>query len=241
MLFSGVLLGVGIHHLIATGTCSSTGYSANYGPVPTCPSGTGWWMAFLFAGIFGAIIGGFVSAFSTVGLIMPVTFGGVGFGALSLLFDSHAKSGSKTFGAIFGGAFALVAVGIAFAVIGGAISSARSKPKKRRSGSTIIGGTPPSTTSAFGSPQSTATDAAAASVFGGDAKSADPILGAYAAGQSGTVVPAASTSVAGLGSVASAPSGDALDKISRLAELHSKGVLTDDEFGREKAKILGLS
>ena len=31
LLFTGVLMGVGIHHLISTGTCSSTGYSGTMG------------------------------------------------------------------------------------------------------------------------------------------------------------------------------------------------------------------
>ena len=45
LLFGAVALGVGMHHLVATGTCSSTGYSSHYGPVPYCPKGTGWWIA----------------------------------------------------------------------------------------------------------------------------------------------------------------------------------------------------
>jgi hypothetical protein len=57
LLFSAIVLGVGIHHLVSTGTCSSTGYSGNFGPVPHCPSGTGWWVAFLFVGIIGGIVG----------------------------------------------------------------------------------------------------------------------------------------------------------------------------------------
>ncbi len=67
LLFTAVLMGVGIHHLVNTGTCSSTGYAANYGPVPYCPSGTGWWMAFLFIGIIGGIVGGALAGGSTVG------------------------------------------------------------------------------------------------------------------------------------------------------------------------------
>jgi hypothetical protein len=36
-----------------------------------------------------------------------------------------------------------------------------------------------------------------------------------------------------------APSGgDAIEKIARLAELRDKGALTEDEFNREKAKLL---
>jgi hypothetical protein len=97
LLFSGVLLGVGIHHLIATGTCSSTGYSANYGPVPTCPSGTGWWFAFVFGGVIGGLIGALMAG--SLGLVFAGLFGAIGFGALSILFDSHTQSGEKVFGA----------------------------------------------------------------------------------------------------------------------------------------------
>lgn len=93
VLFSAILLGVGIHHVVATGTCSSTGYSANYGPVPTCPAGTGWWFAFLFGGIFGCLIGAAMAR--SVGLVFAGIFGAIGFGALSNLLDSSASTGTK--------------------------------------------------------------------------------------------------------------------------------------------------
>jgi hypothetical protein len=32
---------------------------------------------------------------------------------------------------------------------------------------------------------------------------------------------------------------DTLDKLARLGELHQSGVLTDEEFAQQKAKILG--
>src|SRR5690348_9084803 len=96
LLFSGILLGVGIHHLVATGTCSSTGYSANYGPVPTCPSGTGWWFAFVFGGIIGCLIGSALAA--GVGFVFASIFGAIGFGALTIVFDSSASNGTKLFG-----------------------------------------------------------------------------------------------------------------------------------------------
>jgi membrane protease subunit (stomatin/prohibitin family) len=35
--------------------------------------------------------------------------------------------------------------------------------------------------------------------------------------------------------------GSAADQLSRLAELHQQGALTDDEFAAAKAKILGTS
>src|SRR5579872_3370673 len=108
MLFSAVLLGVGIHHLIATGTCSSTGYSAYYGPVPTCPSGTGWWFAFVFGGVIGGLVGALMAG--SLGLVFAGIFGAIGFGSLSIAFDSHTQSGEVVFSAIFGGCFALVGV-----------------------------------------------------------------------------------------------------------------------------------
>jgi uncharacterized protein YnzC (UPF0291/DUF896 family) len=36
----------------------------------------------------------------------------------------------------------------------------------------------------------------------------------------------------------SAPGNDALDKIAKLAKLREQGALTEDEFNREKAKLL---
>jgi hypothetical protein len=37
------------------------------------------------------------------------------------------------------------------------------------------------------------------------------------------------------------PAIDRVDQLKRLAELHTAGVLTDDEFAAENAKILGAS
>src|SRR5947209_12098735 len=108
LLFIAILLCVGMHHLIATGTCSSTGYSAHFGPVQHCPSGTGAWFAFVFGGIFGALIGAGMTG--STGLVFASIFGGIGFGSLSLLFDSHASSSPKIFAAAFGGCFAAVSV-----------------------------------------------------------------------------------------------------------------------------------
>ena len=36
-----------------------------------------------------------------------------------------------------------------------------------------------------------------------------------------------------------APAPSSIDQLKELGELHASGVLTDDEFAREKAKILG--
>ena len=219
LLFGSVLLGVGMHHLIKTGTCSSTGYSSHYGPVPFCPAGTGWWILFVVGGIFLAVIGGLVSGGSSAMLILPAVFAGIGIGALTIAFDSTASSSSKTFGMIFGGAFAVC--GLVPLLLWG-ISALR------RTGAR----TPPSGLSPT-------------------ALKGDPIMGAYASGQAAS--PSATTmSAFGTPSAFSAPaapmvtapaapassSGDALDKLSKLAKLREQGALTEDEFNREKAKLL---
>jgi hypothetical protein len=209
LLFGGVLLGVGIHHLIRTGTCSSTGYSANYGPVPTCPSGTGWWVAFLFGGIIAGIIGGFMVAGSGGMTISPMffgIFGGIGFGALSLLLDSHAKSGTQVFGGIFGGCFAIVGVGAGWAMVSAAFKSVGG------GGSTSSSRTSMSRTAAIASVP--------------------------------TVVTNAFTSLNPTSARAPAPrrpAADPLDQIEKLSDLHKSGVLTDEEFEKEKAKLLAES
>jgi hypothetical protein len=246
LLFSGVLLGVGIHHLVATGTCSSTGYSANYGPVPYCPSGTGWWFAFVFGGVIGGLAGAMMSG--SLSLVFAGIFGAIGFGSLSILFDSHVQSSTKIFGGVFGGCFALVGIGAGAVVIGSALGSLRG-PKKRstasRTSSSGVAATStfgtPQAASAFGTPQ-------AASAFGGASSEADPIMSAYnasagAAPATATTPPAARPSpiglVPGLQAARQAKASDPIDELTKLAEMHRIGTLTDAEFASAKAKLLG--
>jgi hypothetical protein len=224
LLFGSILLGVGIHHLIATGTCSSTGYSANYGPVPTCPSGTGAWMGFLFGGIVLGLIGGFMLASSGPFSISPIffgIFGGIGFGAMSLLIDSKVSSGSQVFGGIFGGCFAVVGVGAGIAMIRG-----------------IIG-------TSGGSTGSSSKSSSSARIV---SNAFSPSSGRSSRGNSGSPRDVVSgmadltrtlRNVASQAAAPSSASSDPLDQVEKLAALHSSGALTDEEFAREKAKILG--
>jgi hypothetical protein len=251
------LTGVGIHHLVSTGTCSSTGYAANYGPVPYCPSGTGWWIAFLFIGIIGGIVGGFLAGGSTAGLINGSIFTAIGVGSFTVVFDKHASS--KTFAGVFGGSFAVVGGIILMFVLASVFRSAQPSSRrergKPRGGSTLLGSR---ITSAFGTPQTTGPGSSVSSAFGTPGKEVDPIMGAYAAGHSGgaqtglsgTGLSTSGLSDSGLGGLSSgvgaptAPSpggevGSALDSLSKLADLHQAGALTDAEFAREKAKLLG--
>lgn len=202
LLFSAVLLGVGIHHVLLTGTCSSTGYSAHYGPVPTCPSGTGAWFAFVFGGIIGAIAGALMAGSSA--LVFAGVFGAIGLGSLSTLLNSGIPSGQKIFGAIFGGCFALVGAGAAAAVINSAWSAVRSP--NRASASKMPR---PAPATVFGTPE-------ASSAFGALSQQQDPILSAYEASRTAPV-----------------------QELTKLADLHQKGALTDVEFAKAKANLLG--
>ena len=233
VLFTAVLLGVGIHHLVATGTCSSTGYSANYGPVPHCPAGTGWWMAFVFAGIIGGIAGGLMAG--SLGLLFAGIFGGIGFGALSLVFDSNASSSTQIFAAAFGGAFALVGVIAGVTVLVGALKSLASGiggggSKQVRYGKTKVSsrgsGSAP-VTPAFSTPSSS--NLSLNTTGSGSSSMGVP---------SPTPTPTPLNLIPGLQAARSAATGDAVDELSKLAALHERGGLTDEEFASAKAKLL---
>jgi hypothetical protein len=216
LLFSAILLGVGIHHLVATGTCSSTGYSGNFGPVPHCPSGTGWWFAFLFGGIIGCLIGAGMAGNGS--LIFAGIFGAIGFGALSLVFDSNADSSTQIFAAAFGGVFAVVGI-IAWGVIlvpaFRSLASARPHDVRRGKTKTTSRGAPP--------------------------PSAAPPQVSMGVSSPATGGPALTplNLAPGLQAVRAAASGNALDQLSKLGDLHQRGDLTDEEFSNAKSKLLG--
>jgi Short C-terminal domain len=252
VLFGAVLLGVGMHHVVSTGTCSSTGYSSNLGPVPHCPKGTGWWILFIIGGVFLAVIGGLLSAGSTAVLIIPAIFGGIGIGALTVAFQGHPSSSTKTFALIFGGAFAVTALIPPLFIVFGAI---RKLGRSARAPSPL-GTRAPRPASAFGGagqPDAILGAYAAGSTAGGSALGGPTVAGPTVAtppaapgslfAPPSTAFASASSSSASSPSTPSAharrPAEDAIDKIARLAELHKSGALTDDEFSREKAKLLG--
>jgi hypothetical protein len=191
--------------------------------VPTCPSGTGWWFAFLFAGIFGALIGAFMSG--SLALIFGGIFGGIGFGSLTIVLDSHASNGTKIFGAIFGGCFAIVGVIALFTVARkafGALSSASDGSSGSSSG----------------------LSGPAASGSG------DPIIGAYNASVTATAPAPPRPISAPISPITVIPgpqhpapkhaaSSNAIEELEKLADLHKRGAVTDAEFAAAKAKLLG--
>jgi hypothetical protein len=107
------MLCLGIFHGFEHGSCSTTGYSRNYGPVAHCSKGTGWWMLMLMAGL--VVAGGGAALARCVGsLMLPLVFVAIGapFIALALgnhgqlLFNASSSSG-KLFAGVFGGCFVI--------------------------------------------------------------------------------------------------------------------------------------
>jgi hypothetical protein len=106
------MLCLGIFHGFGHGSCSTTGYSRNYGPVPRCSEGTGWWMLMLMVGL--VVAGGGAALARSVGsLMLPLVFVAIGPPFIALALGNHgqllfnASSGSgKIFAGMFGGCFA---------------------------------------------------------------------------------------------------------------------------------------
>jgi hypothetical protein len=116
ILFLGAgLLALGLYHGFEHGSCSTTGYSANYGPVPTCAKGIGWWVGLLTLGIFISLAGGFLAGMAGGAIVVPVIFTAVGapFIALGLrgghqhLALGMSSGAGQTFALIFGACFVL--------------------------------------------------------------------------------------------------------------------------------------
>jgi len=107
------MLCLGIFHGFEHGSCSTTGYSRNYGPVPQCSNGIGWWMLMLMAGLVVAGAGAALAR-SVGSLMLPLVFVAIGapFIALALgnhghlLFNASSSSG-KIFAGVFGGCFVI--------------------------------------------------------------------------------------------------------------------------------------
>jgi hypothetical protein len=110
------MLCLGIFHGFEHGSCSTTGYSRNYGPVAHCSKGAGWWMLMLMAGLVVAG-GGAALARSLGSLMLPLVFVAIGAPFIALALGNHGQllfnvssSSGKIFAGVFGGCFVIVGV-----------------------------------------------------------------------------------------------------------------------------------
>jgi hypothetical protein len=131
------MLCLGIFHGFAHGSCSSTGYSGNYGPVPTCSKGTAYWMGMLMAGIVVAG-GGAVLARSVGSLMIPLLFVAIGAPFIALAFGNHGQlmlNASASTGKIFSGVF-----GACFVISGLIWGAFAARNVTGVSGASLLGG-----------------------------------------------------------------------------------------------------
>jgi hypothetical protein len=107
------MLCLGVFHGFEHGSCSTTGYSGNYGPVPHCSKGVGWWMLMLMAGVVvtGA---GAVLARGVGSLMLPLVFVAIGAPFIALALGNHghllyraSSSEGKIFAGVFGACFVI--------------------------------------------------------------------------------------------------------------------------------------
>jgi len=224
-LFGGgiALANVKLVNLLETGTCASG--NTPYAIRNPCPPGTGGAILLLMAGIFAAVIGaGLFAARGTPSWAknspqrvstFAVTWG-IGFtatGAVSLL----TALGNDSLGQ--GGELGGLIVGITFLVMGIPVLLFALWSLIESLGSRDEG------------PMSMATSLGA----GGGTVSTGAFEGF------GTPAPQSAPGFGAVARPASASEGDRIAKLQTLAELKKSGALTDQEFEREKARLLGES
>jgi uncharacterized membrane protein len=225
MVIGVALMAWGAHHLAENGNCSSTGY-VSYGPVPTCKGNEFFYItSAFFLGPAVALVGWAFAKIS--GLMWPLTCVGYAVGFITIRNDVGPTSGAKAFGQVMGEFL------IALAVLSVIITvRKRLRKKAGHAGATNAGAAPAGITLAGIPPTG----------------SAGPVFGSAGLATTGpaTVGPAP-TPVASMPpswgppvtQAATGSGSDPYDKIAKLAQLHQTGAITDAEFEREKAKLLG--
>lgn len=228
-LGSVVLFNVALLKLLETGTCASGGPYVTANP---CPDGTGAWAGAITGSIFGGLIGAAIFAFrgdrpggsgeslagglfGWGGFAWSLFFAGSGTVALiASLTGDDMPSDSKLGGLIVAGTFLLMGLPVFVFSVKGILSNlfSRGFGGGRRDGRPMSMG-------------EAANAAAAAASSGSSSSSVSPGSPGWA-----KAAPAAPVSRGG---------GDPLDQIERLDRLRKSGALSQSEFEREKAKILG--
>jgi hypothetical protein len=215
MLLGAAMIGWGAHYLTINGTCSSTGY-VSYGPVPKCSGGEFFYItATFFAGPAVALVGwGYAQIFS---LLWPLVCLATGAGMITIRLDQNAATGSAAFGLAAGIVF------FALAVVSGVVTVRNRRRGKTRGA--VVPGVGAVSAGSPGGPLITP----GSSSFTGPAQGHlnTPAPGPVDFG--GLTDDSPSAGAAGM---------DPLDRIAKLAQLRDSGALTNEEFEREKAKLL---
>jgi hypothetical protein len=219
-----ILFNVKLVQLMEIGTCGSG--NTPYVVRNPCPAGTGTSILLLMAGIFAALIGAFMFALrgdppwrrrraggvSTFATLWGIAFTGTGVTALAAgLTDQELGQGGELAGYIVGGTFLVMGVPALLVALGSLVSGLRSRDESAMSAGAYAGSPMGDGASAmFESLRSAASRSAYADPPGGFGAPASP-----------------------------ARQGDRIAKLQTLAELRRSGALTEQEFEREKARLLG--
>ena len=121
MLFASAMMGIGVHHLLDSGTCSTTGFT-RYGPAPPCTSSSVAWGIVMPVGLFVVIAAGAVGAPNLFVLLGPL-FLMFGLGALTVGSGTGSSGPPPAFALIFGGCFAAAGAGLLAVPLWSALSS----------------------------------------------------------------------------------------------------------------------
>jgi hypothetical protein len=238
MFIGGVVLfNVKLVALLQTGTCASGNVPYEIAPGYQCPSGTGTDVLLMVAGIFGGLIGAGIFAFRgdpPWHRDRPINYGSAfsfglfawGFfftatGATSLIASLtdeaiKASNGGELGGIIVGGTFLFMGVPALLLCLWRLVSGLGGRDERP-----------------------VAVTAGAGGGLGGGGMMSRMSAGlgqARAAQQLSNRLPWGST-----GTVSAGGTGGQIAKLERLQKLRESGALTDSEFDREKAKILGES
>jgi putative oligomerization/nucleic acid binding protein len=211
MLLGVALMAYGAHYLTENGTCSSTGY-VSYGPVPKCHGNEFLYItSAFFLGPAVVLVGWGMAGIS--GLLWPTFCVGLAVGFITIRDDVGPPAGEKAFGLLAGYFF------IALAVLS-VVVTLRNRHRKRTAHTGIPGIPGASGITGITGPGVSPAGFATAPVM-----SAPPSGGTHSGG-------------AHLIQAVTRSGSDPIDKIARLAQLRDSGALTDEEFEREKAKLL---
>jgi Short C-terminal domain len=208
MLAGVALMGYGAHYIFMTGNCSSTGYSS-IGPVPKCGGGEALYiLSLFFLGPALAVVGWLLA--QAWGALWPLTCVSFGAALVTIQFAKSPTAGAKAFAVLAGTClFALAVLSVVITV---------RKRLRRQAAPVGLAG--------LGVADGTMMPV----VF--DAPPA--MSGALPAMDAPVFDPPAHDAP----QVASGSRPDPLDQIAKLARLRDSGALTEEEFEREKAKIL---
>lgn len=211
MLAGVALIGFGAHYLAVSGNCSSTGYTS-YGPVPKCGGGEALYiLSVFFLGPALAVVGWLMA--HAWGTLWPLVCVSLGAGLVTIRPGQKQAAGVPAPGVFAGSClFALAVLSVVITV--------RKRLRRRAvsvglAGLGVVGPGPVD----LGMSGPAVLPVTADTPPAWDAPVSDP---------PGHDVPQA----------ASGSGSDPLDQIARLAQLRDSGALTDEEFQREKAKLL---